>query len=43
METPIIKTIAKEGKGIDELIEKIEEHKKFLKENKLILQKRKSR
>jgi len=40
---PIIKTIAKEGKGIDELIEKIEEHKKFLKENNLILQKRKSR
>jgi LAO/AO transport system kinase len=39
----IIKTIAKEGKGIDELIEKIEEHKKFLKENNLILQKRKSR
>ena len=40
---PVLKAIAKEGQGIDELIEKIDEHKKFLKENNLILQKRKSR
>jgi LAO/AO transport system kinase len=29
---PVIKTVATEGKGIEELVDKIEEHRKYLKE-----------
>lgn len=40
---PIIKTIAKDGVGIDELMLAIEQHKAFLKNSNYILEKRKER
>ena len=42
-ETPIITTIAPERKGIDELINEIEKHKKYLKKNNMFEEKRRKR
>ena len=41
--TPIVKTVAKDGKGIEELVSKIQEHKKFLDSKGITEKKRKER
>ena len=40
---PVIKTIAKDGIGIDELIEKLEEHRTFLEKTGILRKKRRKR
>ena len=40
---PVIKTIAKDGVGVDELIKKLEEHRIFLEETGILRKKRKKR
>ncbi|MCS7212824.1 MAG: methylmalonyl Co-A mutase-associated GTPase MeaB [Candidatus Calescibacterium sp.] len=42
-EIPIIKTVAKSGEGIDELLKQIENHREFLKSKKILVEKRKKR
>jgi LAO/AO transport system kinase len=42
-EIPILSTVGIKSEGVDELIEKIQEHKKFLEDNNLLFEKRTKR